>query len=154
MPRSGRSTKTNRRRPTDRHDAGLTDEDKGPAKAEEKTLSIDIPLRTVSASNINEHWAARYARSKRERLMLKFYLNGREPPKLPCEVTVTRIAPRSLDVDNLGASLKTVIDTVAAWITPGLAPGRADSVKGFKVYMDQHKGKPNEFAVNVTINEL
>lgn len=83
-------------------------------------MKIEIPLRTVNALNVREHWRARARRVKAEREAVLWHLGiavGRKP-RIPCVVTLTRIGPsRGLDpFDNLPASLKGAVDAFATWI--------------------------------------
>ena len=82
-----------------------------------------------------------------------FYLQPHKKPSLPCTITLTRIAPRELDFDNLGYSLKKSIDTVADWILPGMAPGRADGDDRMEFILKQKKGKLKEYALEIAISE-
>ena len=78
---------------------------------------IAIPLRTSNGLNGREHHMARARRVKAEREAVHWMLHGRTKPALPCQVTLTRIAPSSgLDDDNLAGSLKAVRDQVALWL--------------------------------------
>jgi hypothetical protein len=56
----------------------------------------------------------------RERLVVAWHLRmssfAEDPPALPVVVTLTRIAPRRLDSDNLQGGCKAARDEVAAWL--------------------------------------
>lgn len=88
-------------------------------------ISVTIPMRLPSASNLREHWSARARRVKAQRaattLMLKasqrdyfweyfdwFHLDT-------ATVALIRVAPRKLDDDNLRGAFKAVRDSVAAY---------------------------------------
>lgn len=79
------------------------------------SIVVVIPLKTITG-NPREHWAVRAKRVKTERSKVA----RRMPPKRPgplLEVTLTRCAPRSLDLgDNLASSMKGVRDQVATWL--------------------------------------
>ena len=117
-------------------------------------IRFTIPLRTRSASNLRVHWSTRAERVKAERSATRyawlsvFATAGRHPP-LPCVVTLVRVAPRPLDTDNLAASCKGVRDQVAAEL------GVDDSARS-PVRWDygQRKGKPREYAVEVTVGPM
>ena len=75
-----------------------------------------LPVKTVSTLNVREHWAKRAARAKLQRANAYHYLIrniGTARPKLPITVTITRIAPRKLDDDNLAGACKSIRDGVA-----------------------------------------
>lgn len=59
---------------------------------------------------------------------------------LPCRIRFTRIGPRRLDFDNLVYSFKYIVDMVCSLITPGLAPGRADSNPNITIEYAQETG--------------
>lgn len=73
-------------------------------------MTITLPLRTYSLANQREHWAKKAKRTKAER---KAAYMACPRVSLPCIVTLTRIAPRELDTDNLTGALKAVRDGVA-----------------------------------------
>ena len=80
-------------------------------------VAVVIPLRTVSAANIREHWTKKYRRRKSERLAVAAYL-GRDLAPLrtwtgPIVVTLRRYGKRALDDDNLAGSFKSIRDEVA-----------------------------------------
>ena len=72
--------------------------------------SFVLPLRTVSALNVREHWAKRARRVKAERttaaLMCPHF-------PLPCVVTLTRVGPRTIDDDATPGSCKGIRDGIA-----------------------------------------
>ncbi len=82
-------------------------------------IEVVVPVRTVSEMNQREHWSARARRAKAQRkatwLTLRAY--SLTPPRLPLAITLTRMAPRSLDQgDNLNGSCKHVRDQVCGWL--------------------------------------
>lgn len=80
-------------------------------------ISLSLPVRAASVSNLREHWRARHKRSKKHRNIVRlcWLADVRGPVPLPCVVTVTRVAPRPLDGhDNLRSALKAVVDELAA----------------------------------------
>ena len=76
-------------------------------------IVIRIPLETVSLSNQREHWAKRSRRAKDHRRAAYMWTQRIARVDLPLTVTLTRIAPRKLDDDNLRGALKSVRDGVA-----------------------------------------
>lgn len=83
---------------------------------------ITLPLRLVSEANIadHEHWRGRQRRAKVQRGTMKACLQsyaGAFPGHWPVVVTITRLAPRSLDgEDNLPGAGKHLRDGVADWL--------------------------------------
>ena len=78
---------------------------------------IYIPIKTVSGMNAREHWRKRARRVKGERDAVGWAVATLKPPKPPCTVKLTRLAPSNgLDGDNLQSSMKGVRDQIAAWI--------------------------------------
>lgn len=74
---------------------------------------VTIPVRTVSALNVREHWATRSKRVKAERREGFFAFHGVKRLPLPCVVTIVRLGPRKLDDDNLRGALKGIRDGMA-----------------------------------------
>lgn len=117
----------------------------------QKIADLNIPIRTYSEANIACHWTVRKKRTDQQKFWVNLYWNQLDPTiSLPCVVKLTRIAPRSLDDDNLRSAFKIVRDCVSDRIKPGLAPGRADA-KDITFEYDQKKGKPKEYAIKIEI---
>lgn len=72
-----------------------------------------VPIETRSTSNLREHHMARHRRADSHKKAIAYRMpRWTEPPLLV--VTLTRVAPRRLDDDNLRGALKSVRDGVAA----------------------------------------
>lgn len=104
-----------------------------------------LPIRAHSTLNAREHWAVRSRRAKSHRETAHWALKSNAAPALPCVVTLTRVAPRDLDTDNLAASMKNVRDGVADWL------GVDDRDARVTWRCEQRRGKPHEYAVEVNI---
>jgi hypothetical protein len=65
-------------------------------------------------------------------------------------ITFTRLAPRTLDYDNLVAAFKGARDTVADILIPGLAPGRADDSDQIEFEYGQEKHPAYGLRIDVT----
>ena len=79
-------------------------------------VSVELPLRLRSSANLREHWARRAERVAGERAVVRFMLSAQrdwKPDGGPCVVTLTRVAPRELDDDNLAHAFKAIRDGVA-----------------------------------------
>jgi hypothetical protein len=84
---------------------------------------VVIPVRTVSESNARDHHRARARRVRQQRGLARLLVSaGFTRPALPLAeapavvVTLTRIAPRDLDDDNLRGALKAIRDGIADWL--------------------------------------
>jgi hypothetical protein len=111
-------------------------------------MEVLLPIRTWSEPNQRVHWAKRARRTHRQReaarLMVRAAL-APGPVAGPVVVTLTRIAARELDSDNLAGALKAVRDGVAD------ALGMDDGDPRLEWRYAQRKGKPSEYAVLVEI---
>lgn len=79
------------------------------------SVTITIPLKTISETNAREFWALKARRVKLHRTIAANYCRSlREHiPALPLLITFTRYGKRKLDSDNLAASFKACRDGVA-----------------------------------------
>ena len=111
-------------------------------------IEIVIPIRTVSESNMREHWSAKHKRHRQQKGIVTMYLRHNGEIQLPCIIKILRTSKRFLDDDNLVASMKSIRDAIAEFITPGLAPGRADDNKSISWQYDQIKG---DYAVIIQV---
>lgn len=114
-------------------------------------LRVVVPLRTVSVSNLREHWSQKAKRVKAERHAVALLLRPllRDEPTgswVPCTVTLVRIAPRELDSDNLARSQKATRDQVAAELGVDDRDPRVDWRYA------QRRGRAREYAVEITID--
>jgi hypothetical protein len=88
-------------------------------------LSVTLPIRAESVSNLREHWAVKARRVKSQRMVtalmcrtqgrdfFREWAHMRANEALRLECTLTRVAARKLDDDNLSASFKAVRDQIA-----------------------------------------
>lgn len=110
------------------------------------SVVVTLPLRTVSELNVRNHWARRANRVREQRFAACVALISRRPlPALPVVVTLSRIAPRALDDDNLRGALKACRDGVAD------ALGVDDRDPRVTWQYDQRRGGAREYAVGVRI---
>jgi crossover junction endodeoxyribonuclease RusA len=107
-------------------------------------LTVTIPTRTQSLSNVRWHWAkkAGYVKAQRTEAFVECR-NARLHVEKGWHITLTRIAPRRLDDGNLGAALKAIQDGVAD------AVGVDD--RHIHWTYEQEKGKPGEYGVRVEV---
>ncbi len=114
-------------------------------------IEIELPIRIYSEANISRHWAARARRTRQQREATKLLIQS-EFNKLnwPTDiheivVTLTRVAPREFDRDNLLRGFKAVRDGVAD------ALGIDDGSQRFRWFYRQVCGKPKEYKAIVRI---
>lgn len=118
-------------------------------------ISLTIPLRTVSEANAHTHWRTRQKRAKGQRTAAGLVVAAASADftvrdlnalrKRQLTVTLTRIAPRALDSDNLAGSQKHVRDGVAD------ALGIDDRDPRVTWAYAQEKGKPGFYGVRIEI---
>lgn len=111
-------------------------------------FAVVYPYRLQSAPNLREHHHAKAARVRAERqaatLALKVTLaNSNVRP--PCVVTMTRVAPRTLDDDNVRGAFKATRDAVAALL------GLDDRDERIAWRYGQRKGAPKMYAVEIRV---
>ena len=124
-----------------------------------KKIIVDeiLPIKTVSESNKGgEHWTVKHKRHKRQQSIVHVLLRNKlAVVKLPCQILITRIAPRKLAThDNLGPSMKWIADAICDILIPNKAAGRADDDPRIKIEYNQCKGNPKEYAVRVQISYI
>lgn len=97
----------------------------------QKYIEMTFALKTVSESNVSEHWAKKGSRHRiQKRTIWAEFLRIRPVIILPTHIKLTRYGKRLLDDDdNLRTALKWVKDAIADQIIPGKRPGQADSDK-------------------------
>jgi len=110
-------------------------------------VKVIVPIRIESTPNLRESWRARSKRAGKHKHDTYFALKAaRASYLLPCVVTMTRIAPRTLDGDNNVAGLKNARDGVALWLNVDDADPRIEWAYG------QRRGQPKEYALEIEIN--
>jgi len=117
---------------------------------ERNTLRFTFPLKTVSEPNTRDHWSKKGKRTSQQRNLVHMAAcgHGIRTVQAPWVVTVVRIAPSNgLDPhENLPASQKAVCDGLADAL--GLKSDRDPRVEW---KYDQRRGKPGEYAIEVTV---
>lgn len=116
-------------------------------------VEISVPIHTVSEANRREHWAKKARRTKSHRIACAFSVRTMASAKqleamlaAGIEVTLTRVAPRELDDDNLRGALKGCRDGV----TDGLALSN-DRDPRIRWAYAQERGAVREYAVRIRI---
>jgi hypothetical protein len=77
---------------------------------------VELPIRIVSEMNLREHWRSRHRRFQSQKTDFVWSMVGHHPQSKRARITLTRLAPRKLDDDNLAAGFKAIRDAVADWI--------------------------------------
>jgi len=110
---------------------------------ENDTVTLTLPLRTVSEANCFEPWQKKHKRHKAQKKAVFFaILEHKHLIRLPCRITFIRYAPKFLDKhDNLPISQKFICDQVCAEITGEHRAGRADDNELIQIRYDQVKSK-------------
>lgn len=107
-----------------------------------------IPIRIESTQNLRECWQLRARRAKSHRELATWALGiNAVRPALPCVITLTRIAPRSLDSDNLASGCKAARDGIADWLRVD------DGDKRIEWRYVQVRGAPKQYALRIDIKE-
>lgn len=107
---------------------------------------VKLPIRLHNPLNGNrEHWTKIAKRRKEERqaAYLAFHNFHICIDPLPLKITLTRIAPRLFDDDNLGAAFKSIRDGIADRLNID------DGSDKIKFEYQQRKGKVREYAVEI-----
>lgn len=113
------------------------------------TVAID-GLRLVSEANLKCHWAVKAKRAKEHRTASFTALASMiGNPKiwtdqLPIVITITRVAPRPLDSDNLFRSAKSCRDGIADFLKVNDGDTRITWV------MAQRRGAPKSYSVEIS----
>ncbi len=112
-------------------------------------VTVDIPLRTKSEANCAEHWTVRQKRHKRQQAIVAIALKPvLQQIRLPCKLTLTRLAPHKLDKhDNLPMSFKYIVDAICSVITGNFVAGQADSDERIDISYDQIVSK--EYGIRI-----
>lgn len=116
-------------------------------------ITVEIPgLKLASEANDHHFWRGRHTRSKEQRGLVMVVLRARlsrADVVFPIKVTITRIAPRALDTDNLAGSAKHVRDAIAEWL--GVDDGVAERDNRVLWVVEQRQGKPRFVGVEIRI---
>lgn len=110
-----------------------------------------LPVRTWSEANQRGHWGKRARRAKKQREAARLLVRAARvvlPASGPVVITLTRIAPRALDTDNLVSGLKAVRDGLADALRVDDGSSRIEWCYA------QGRGKPGEYAVRVEIRAV
>jgi len=110
--------------------------------------TIAIPLRLGAALNARVHWTARAKRAKTERAIVGAALRHHPftADEVPSTCTLTRIAPRALDDDNLAGAFKSIRDEVAVFFDVD------DGPKGPIAWRyAQRKGESKQYGIEINL---
>jgi len=115
-------------------------------------FDVTLPLQTYSPNvTFSKHWTFRKKVSDKQKKYIWFAWKKEKPEmRFPCIITLTRIASRDLDSDNLAGCFKNIRDQIASLIFPGLPMGQADDDPRLEWRYRQEKGTRNQ-QIRITI---
>lgn len=111
-------------------------------------MRILLAIRTESEANLHENWHVKAARVKLQRSITRTTIVqhfGKAMAGAGYTINLTRVAPRSLDTDNLARSFKAIRDGVADALEID------DGSKRLTWNYAQEKGPPKKYAVRIEI---
>ena len=111
------------------------------------TVSVTLPLTIISEANQRGHWSKSASRKALHRNTARCILQSHARPHKdgPIRITLTRVAPRSLDDDNLASGFKAARDGVADWL------GIDDGSKRLTWVYAQRRGDPKQYLAEVAV---
>ena len=105
-----------------------------------------LGMRIDSVANKREHWSRRATRTRNQRhCAMRMMGKTAAPGSGPITITLTRIAPRKLDSDNLAGGFKAVRDGIADWL------GTDDGHESLTWLYAQRTGKPGQYDAEAVI---
>jgi hypothetical protein len=116
-------------------------------------MRILLAIRTESEANLRENWHVKAKRVQTQRQITRVMVGQHQKdwrddsPGVGYVITLTRIAPRPLDSDNLARSFKAIRDGIAD------ALGIDDGSKRLTWNYAQEKGPPKQYAVRIQIEQ-
>ena len=110
-------------------------------------ICVLLPLRIISEANQRGYWSKSAGRKALHRKTARMLMHSHSPRLGDGNVTIalTRIAPRSLDGDNLQSGFKAARDGVADWL------GMNDGHPSLTWIYAQRRGMPGEYAAEVIV---
>jgi hypothetical protein len=114
-------------------------------------ISLLLAIRTESEANLRENWHVKAKRVQTQRAITRVMVGQHrkdwrdDRPNTHYVITLTRIAPRPLDSDNLARSFKAIRDGIADALEID------DGSKYLAWNYAQEKGPPKQYAVRIQI---
>ena len=110
-------------------------------------VCVVLPIKVISEANSRDHWRKSAARKATHRGTARNLLQRHPRPATdgPVTITLTRIAPRTLDDDNLASGFKAARDGVADWL------GIDDGSSRLAWRYGQRKGLAGQYAAEVLV---
>lgn len=153
-------TRYARRRPPERRDPPKRKRSKAPVEVLEYGVWVDgevvrarLPVHVEGTVNANRGWRGGASKSKAQREAVRAIIGTRirciEHPLTEYAVTFTRVAPGTLDDDNLVSAFKACRDEVAALMGRDDKPG-----SGVHWRYAQRKGPPRTYAIEIEVRRL
>ena len=116
-------------------------------------MIIDLPgLKIKSANRMSRSWKPHYfgyVKPMRETVGMAVRCRVRVPLSPPLKITLTRIAPRRVDDDNLVMGMKPVRDGVA----DGLGLKNDSEASGLEWIYEQQAGLCKEYGLRVEVEK-
>lgn len=111
---------------------------------------IEVPVKVVSEANDRGHFRRKHQRSRQQKLACEMSWVQAGRPSLvgmaPAQVTLTRVAPRGLDDDNLARGFKSIRDWVASKMGLDDKPG-----SGLTWVYQQERGEVRQYRATIEI---
>lgn len=136
-------------------DTALLDPQTQRARVTPAVMHFLVPIRTMSEANLREHWGKKARRVKVQRQAVAWswqmqklgnrIMVAKRVDETGLVITLTRIAHRKLDTDNLARSFKAVRDEIAHCLVVDDGSDKLDWRYA------QRLGKAKEYAVEVDI---
>ena len=113
-------------------------------------FGFELPIRTKTENNNDEHWRKRWRRAKYQRDTVHQYLvflrQQRFKVWLPLTVTMIRVAPRQLDdIDNLSSAMKHIRDGIADFLEID------DRTPLVQWHYAQTRGRPKYYGIRIIL---
>jgi len=113
------------------------------------SISLMLPIKTISEQNWRGHWAVKARRAKQQRrsaYLLALSIRKLMPKTGKITVKLTRIGSRLLDTDGLSSSQKAVRDGIADAL-------QEDDSPGSRIVWEygQEKGPRGQYAVRMEV---
>ena len=106
-------------------------------------------LKLRSLANMRGHWSVIAKHKKRVQCEVIYAIHAaglaNAEPLAKATVTVTRVGPRALDIDNLYSSIKSCVDALKGRLIEDDAPDKC------KIVAEQRKG---EYQVEIDVSEM
>lgn len=110
-------------------------------------ICVLLPLRIISEANQRGHWSKSAGRKALHRKTARCMLHSHARPQTPGQIaiTLTRIAPRPMDGDNMQSGCKAMRDGISDWL------GIDDGSKRLTWIYAQRRGERGQYLAEVLV---